>query len=60
MQGLVVNGAKVYLVALPTESIEDRVTELCDLGRTTGGSAIGWVSNGNIPQLAASHLQLTE
>lgn len=41
MQGLVVNGAKVYLVALPTEPIEDRVTELCDLGRTSGGSAIG-------------------
>lgn len=42
-QGLVTNGAKVYLVAHPNDQadIQERVTELCDLGTTSGGSAIG-------------------
>ncbi|GKT97536.1 glutamyl-tRNA amidotransferase subunit [Colletotrichum tofieldiae] len=38
-KGLVVNGAKVYLVALPSEPIDDKVAELCELGNTTGGGS---------------------
>jgi hypothetical protein len=44
-QGLVTNGVKVYVVALPTEPIEEKVSELNDIGRHTGGSAIGQVKN---------------
>lgn len=40
-QGLVTNGAKVYLVALPSEPIDQRVAELNELGRASGGLAIG-------------------
>ncbi|KAI4766914.1 NAD(P)-binding protein [Aureobasidium sp. EXF-3400] len=40
-QGLVTNGAKVYVVALPSEPIEEKVSELNEIGRPTGGSAIG-------------------
>ncbi|KAJ5502090.1 hypothetical protein N7463_004964 [Penicillium fimorum] len=38
-RGLVVNGAKVYLVDLPSEQIGKRVTELNELGKEAGGSA---------------------
>ncbi|KAI0882878.1 cytochrome P450 [Annulohypoxylon maeteangense] len=40
-EGLVVNGAKVYVVALPTEPIDDRVIELRVLGKSSGGTAVG-------------------
>ncbi|KAJ5851723.1 uncharacterized protein N7529_011108 [Penicillium soppii] len=40
-KGLVTNGAKVYLVALPSEPIEKKVAELNELGKATGGSAHG-------------------
>jgi hypothetical protein len=36
-QGLVTNGAKVYLISLPTEPIDEKVAELNELGRSTGG-----------------------
>ncbi|KAJ5373494.1 hypothetical protein N7517_005500 [Penicillium concentricum] len=39
--GLVKNGAKVYLVDLPSEKIDKRVTELNELGKEVGGSAHG-------------------
>ncbi|KAI1456417.1 cytochrome P450 [Annulohypoxylon moriforme] len=39
--GLVANGAKVYVVALPTEPIDDRVADLCELGKSSGGTAVG-------------------
>jgi len=41
-KGLVTNGAKVYVVALPTEPIEEKVSELNEIGRHAGGSAIGF------------------
>jgi phenylacetate 2-hydroxylase len=41
-QGLVSNGAKVYVTALPTDEIDGAVKELNDLGKTSGGSAIGY------------------
>ncbi|KAH6886859.1 hypothetical protein B0T10DRAFT_407100 [Thelonectria olida] len=41
-KGLVVNGAKVYLVSLPSEPIRERVDELNDLGKSQGGSAVGY------------------
>jgi hypothetical protein len=40
-QGLVTNGAKVYIVALPSEPIDEKVAELNELGLSTGGSAYG-------------------
>ncbi|KAG9951442.1 NAD(P)-binding protein, partial [Aureobasidium melanogenum] len=40
-KGLVANGAKVYVVALPTEPIEEKVVELNQIGLYTGGSAYG-------------------
>lgn len=40
-QGFVTNGAKVYVVALPTEPIAVKVSELNEIGRPAGGSAIG-------------------
>lgn len=43
LQGLVTNGAKVYLVSLPSEPIDERVNELNELGRAHGGVAIGYV-----------------
>lgn len=44
-QGLVANGAKVYVVALLSEPIEEKVSELNEIGRLTGGSAIGQAKN---------------
>ncbi|KAJ5100629.1 hypothetical protein N7456_006681 [Penicillium angulare] len=41
-RGLVSNGAKVYLVALPSDPINETVSELNDLGRESGGSAQGY------------------
>ncbi|EFX01504.1 7-alpha-hydroxysteroid dehydrogenase [Grosmannia clavigera kw1407] len=43
-KGLVTNGAKVYLVALPSEPIAARVAELNALAETcgSGGSALGY------------------
>ncbi|KAK9772409.1 putative short chain dehydrogenase [Seiridium cardinale] len=56
-KGLVVNGARVYLVALPTEPIDEKVAELNQLGRTSGGSATGYAcdvsSKDSIANLAA-------
>ncbi|OIW24527.1 NAD(P)-binding protein [Coniochaeta ligniaria NRRL 30616] len=40
-KGLVANGAKVYVIALPTEPIDEKVAELNEIGRSTGGSAHG-------------------
>ncbi|KAF9884232.1 hypothetical protein FE257_001964 [Aspergillus nanangensis] len=40
-KGLVVNGAKVYLVALPSDAIEEKVNALNELGRASGGIAEG-------------------
>ncbi|GAB7325630.1 hypothetical protein MBLNU13_g09612t2 [Cladosporium sp. NU13] len=40
-KGLVANGVKVYVVALATEPIDEKVAELNTLGLTTGGSAVG-------------------
>ncbi|CAI7629543.1 unnamed protein product [Penicillium manginii] len=42
-RGLVSNGAKVYLVALPSDPITEVVNELNGLGRESGGSAEGYV-----------------
>jgi hypothetical protein len=42
-KGLVSNGAKVYVVALPTDPIAEIVNELNQLGSETGGSAYGYV-----------------
>ncbi|KAI1880365.1 hypothetical protein JX265_001986 [Neoarthrinium moseri] len=39
--GLVSNGAKVYLVALPSDPIAEKVHELNEIGASTGGSAEG-------------------
>ena len=36
-----INGAKVYVVALSSESIRERVAELNELGKETGGCAYG-------------------
>jgi hypothetical protein len=44
-QGLVANGVKVYVVALPTDSIVESVGELNEIGKTTGGSAHGYYIN---------------
>ncbi|KAL5044564.1 hypothetical protein BDW71DRAFT_198882 [Aspergillus fruticulosus] len=48
-KGLVTNGAKVYVVALPTDPIEETVSELNALGSTasssSGGSAQGYACN---------------
>ncbi|EPE04118.1 short-chain dehydrogenase [Ophiostoma piceae UAMH 11346] len=58
-RGLVTNGAKVYLVALPKEPIDEKVAELNALAASTGsgGSASGYacdVSNKDqIAELAA-------
>jgi hypothetical protein len=41
VQGLVVNGAKVYVTALPTDDIDGVVKELNQIGQTAGGTAIG-------------------
>lgn len=43
-QGLVSNGAKVYVVALPSDPIDEVVKDLNQLGSETGGSAFGHVS----------------
>ncbi|KAF4952631.1 hypothetical protein FSARC_12593 [Fusarium sarcochroum] len=40
-KGLVINGAKVYLVDNQRDSIDKNVTELNELGKTHGGSAQG-------------------
>ncbi|KAF7561112.1 hypothetical protein G7046_g3033 [Stylonectria norvegica] len=44
-KGLVTNGAKVYVVSLPHEPIDQRVAELNELGKAQGGSAIGYPCN---------------
>jgi hypothetical protein len=44
VQGLVFNGSKVYVTALPTDDIDRCIAELNDIGKTTGGEAIGCVS----------------
>ncbi|KAK1623799.1 putative short-chain dehydrogenase [Colletotrichum phormii] len=55
-KGLVTNGAKVYVVALPSDPIEEAVEELNELGKASGGSAIGMPCNLSmtyeIPKLA--------
>ncbi|KAH7127834.1 short chain dehydrogenase [Dactylonectria estremocensis] len=40
-KGLVTNGAKIYVIALPSEPIEEVVQQLNEIGKATGGSAIG-------------------
>ncbi|KAJ5804442.1 uncharacterized protein N7518_000745 [Penicillium psychrosexuale] len=44
-KGLVTNGAKVYVIALPTEPIDEKVAELNEIGQSTGGSAYGLPCN---------------
>jgi len=44
-KGLVTNGTKVYVTALPTDPIEEKVAELNALGKESGGIAIGFSSN---------------
>ncbi|PWI71874.1 hypothetical protein PCL_11968 [Purpureocillium lilacinum] len=39
-KGLVVNGAKVYVIALPSEQTHDAITKLNELGQVAGGSAV--------------------
>ncbi|CEL00449.1 Putative Cytochrome P450 CYP504E5 [Aspergillus calidoustus] len=57
-KGLVLNGAKVYIVDLPSAAIEERVAALNELGQESGGSTQGLpcdVSNkSEIASLAAS------
>ncbi|KAK7751859.1 hypothetical protein SLS62_006160 [Diatrype stigma] len=53
-KGLVINGAKVYLVALPAEPIDERVAELCELGKSSGGHAVGQRRNVPSPALTIS------
>jgi NAD(P)-dependent dehydrogenase (short-subunit alcohol dehydrogenase family) len=43
-QGLVTNGAKVYVAALPSDPISEVVADLNKLGRDSGGSAQGHVN----------------
>ncbi|KAI0893762.1 7-alpha-hydroxysteroid dehydrogenase [Annulohypoxylon nitens] len=61
-KGLVSNGAKVYVVALPSEPIDERVAELCELGKSSGGTAVGIAcdvsSKQSISELAAKISQL--
>ncbi|KAH0289111.1 NAD(P)-binding protein [Aureobasidium namibiae CBS 147.97] len=51
-KGFVTNGAKVYVVALPTEPIAEKVSELNEIGRPAGGSAIG--KKDSIAELAST------
>jgi len=44
-QGLVTNGAKVYVTALPADDIENAVSELNTAGSNSGGHAIGFPSD---------------
>lgn len=46
LKGLVTNGAKVYLVALPSEPIEERVAELNALGASCGSGGSGGSAQG--------------
>jgi hypothetical protein len=41
LQGLVANGAKVYITALATDDMESTTDELNKLGEQSGGEAIG-------------------
>lgn len=41
VQALVQNGAKIYVVALPMDDIDGAVNELNEIGRTSGGTAVG-------------------
>ncbi|OHE98381.1 short chain dehydrogenase [Colletotrichum orchidophilum] len=40
-KGLVTNGAKVYVVALPSDPVDQAVQDLNELGKLSGGSAKG-------------------
>ncbi|KIX99448.1 uncharacterized protein Z520_05024 [Fonsecaea multimorphosa CBS 102226] len=44
-KGLVSNGAKVYVTALPTDDIEAVVAELNKIGTPSGGQAVGFASD---------------
>ncbi|ETI24433.1 hypothetical protein G647_03802 [Cladophialophora carrionii CBS 160.54] len=44
-KGLVSNGAKVYVTALSSDDIDGVVKELNELGKPTGGRAIGFASD---------------
>ncbi|KEF54701.1 uncharacterized protein A1O9_09143 [Exophiala aquamarina CBS 119918] len=44
-KGLVANGAKVYVTALPTDDIDGAVAELQELGKAAGGQARGFPSD---------------
>ena len=41
LQGLVSNGAKVYITALPEQDLEDAIKELSTTGQNSGGEVIG-------------------
>ncbi|KAL2424482.1 hypothetical protein ABEF95_010943 [Exophiala dermatitidis] len=43
--GLVANGAKVYVTALPTDDVQGAVAELNGLGKPAGGTAVGFASD---------------
>ncbi|KAG7053066.1 NAD(P)-binding protein [Colletotrichum scovillei] len=53
-KGLVTNGAKVYVVALPTGPIAEAVKELNELGESSGGNATG------VPCDLSSHDEITK
>jgi hypothetical protein len=42
LEGLVANGAKVYITALPEKDLDDAVKELSMLGQQSGGEVVGY------------------
>ncbi|KKY14079.1 putative short-chain dehydrogenase [Phaeomoniella chlamydospora] len=44
-QGLVSNGAKVYITALATDDFEEQVAKLNSIGSQVGGEAIGFIGD---------------
>jgi len=45
VQGLVTNGAKVYVCGLESDPISEVENELSELGKASGGSAVGYDSS---------------
>jgi len=43
-RSLIENGAKVYIVALPTDDIKGALDSLNSIGKNSGGFAIGYVA----------------
>ncbi|KAK8017421.1 hypothetical protein PG993_013747 [Apiospora rasikravindrae] len=62
-KGLVENGAKVYVVSLPTDPIEETVAKLNEIGQPNGGTALGIpcdVSDKDSIAQAAAHISARE